>query len=141
MTFKTIITNINKLKVSKVIKTENFNPETDIKLLCTCGHSECDKRSVNQSTLNRVQRVRYDAMRALTVTSGGRCIYHKGELHRTTPADHQKCIGIDIAVAGGVERAQIVMLGLKHGFNAIGIAKTFVHLGYREGHQPVMWVY
>jgi hypothetical protein len=135
----TIITNIEALKMP--VKTKNFNPATDKKLLCTCGHANCDKRSVNQNTLHRLQKVRDDAMRPLTVTSGGRCPNHKNEVHRTTPADHQKGIGIDIAVAGGVERAQLVTLGLKHGFNAIGIAKTFVHLGYREGQQPVMWVY
>ena len=123
------------------VKTKNFNPETDKKLLCTCGHANCDKRSVKQSTLTRLQKVRDDAMRPLTVASGGRCPNHKNEVHRTTPADHQKGIGIDIAVAGGLERAQIVRLGMKHGFNAVGVAKTFVHLGYREGEPFVMWVY
>lgn len=123
------------------IKTKNFNLETDRKLSCTCGHPYCDEPSVNQDTLDRTQKVRNDAMRSLTVTSGGRCPHHQNEINRTTPADHQKGIGIDISVAGGAERGQLVKLGLKHGFNAIGIAKTFVHLGYREGHQLVMWVY
>jgi len=122
-------------------QTKNFNPETDRKLLCTCGHPHCDERSVSQEHLNRVQKVRDDAMRSLTITSGGRCPNHPNEIKRTTPADHQKGIGIDISVAGGVERGQLVKLGLKHGFNAVGIAKTFVHLGYREGSQLVMWVY
>lgn len=123
------------------VSTENFNLKGDPKLACTCGHSRCDKRTVRQEHLNRVQLVRDDAMRSLTVTSGGRCIYHKDESTRTTPADHQKQIGIDIAVAGGLERGQIVKLGLKHGFNAIGIAKTFIHLGYREGEPLVIWTY
>jgi hypothetical protein len=125
----------------RVIQTKNFKPSIDKKLLCTCGDSECDKRSVNQGVLNMVQLVRDDAMRGLTITSGGRCQYHKKEKHRTTPADHQKCIAVDIAVNGGAERGQLVKLGLKHGFNAIGVAKTFVHLGYREGEQLVVWTY
>ena len=136
---KTIITNVEALKMPA--KTAHFNPKIDKKLLCTCGSPNCDKRGVKQNILNRLEEVRVLANRPLTVTSGGRCPNHKNEIHRTTPADHQKGIGIDIAVAGGVERAQLVTLGLKHGFNAIGIAKTFVHLGYREGQQPVMWVY
>ena len=57
------------------------------------------------------------------------------------PGSPRKVGDPTLAVAGGVERAQLVTLGLKYGFNAIGIAKTFVHLGYREGQQPVMWVY
>ncbi|MBL4941160.1 MAG: hypothetical protein COA78_21315 [Blastopirellula sp.] len=123
------------------VRTKNFNIESDIKLACTCGHTKCDERTVSQSLLNRVQLVRDDAMRSLTVTSGGRCQYHYNERKRTTPADHQKGIGIDIAVAGGLERGQIVKLGLKHGFNAIGVAKTFIHLGYRKGEPLVIWTY
>jgi hypothetical protein len=123
------------------VRTENFNLQSDPKLACTCGHPKCDKRTVSQEHLNRAQLVRDDAMRGLTVTSGGRCLYHEDEINRQTPADHQKRIGIDIAVAGGLERGQIVKLGLKHGFNAIGIAKTFIHLGYREGEPLVIWTY
>jgi hypothetical protein len=137
--FLTIITNIEALKMP--VKTKNFDPDSDKKLLCTCNHSDCDKRSVKQSLLNRLQLVRDDVLRGLTVTSGGRCPNHPNEIKRTTPADHQKGVGVDIAVSGGVERAQLVMLGIKHGFNAIGVAKTFVHLGYREGEQPVIWTY
>ena len=123
------------------VRTENFNPTSDPKLLCTCGHINCDKRSVNLSTLRRVQRVRDLANRPLTITSGGRCTLHPNETHRTTPADHQKRQAVDIKVRGGVERAQLVEYGLECGFNAIGVAKTFVHLGYREGEKLVMWIY
>ena len=122
-------------------KTKNFNPETDKKLVCTCNSVNCDKRSVKQSLLDRVQKVRDDAGRPLTITSGGRCAYHQNEIHRVKPADHQKGQAVDIAVNGGVERGELVELGLKHGFNAIGIAKTFAHLGYRAGEKLVMWVY
>lgn len=127
-----------------MIKTKNFNPTTDPKLLCTCGNINCDKRSVNQETLNRTQLVRNDANRGLTITSGGRCPYHHDELHRTVPADHQKCQGVDVKVQGGLERGEIVSLGIKHGFNAIGVAKDFVHLAHRP-ELPIgkimMWVY
>ena len=136
---KIIITNTKALKMP--VKTKNFSVIGDPKLICTCGHINCDKRSVKQSTLTRLQKVRNDAMRPLAVTSGGRCPNHQNEVNRTTPADHQKGIGVDIAVNGGAERAQLVKFGLKHGFNAIGVAKTFVHLGFREGEQPVIWVY
>jgi hypothetical protein len=124
-----------------MISTKNFNPNSDPKLLCTCGDLDCDKRSVSQETLDRAQLVRSEANRSLTVNSGGTCTYHPNEKHRTTPADHQKGVGIDIAVAGGIQRAQLVTLGLKHGFNAIGVAKGFIHLGYREGEPLVMWTY
>ena len=124
-----------------MIQTKHFNPNTDIKLLCTCGHPNCDKRSVNQSVLDKVELLRVMVDRPLTVTSGGRCKNHPNEIMRTTTADHQKGIGIDIAVSGGVQRGELVEVGIQCGFNAIGVAKTFVHLGRREGEELVMWVY
>ena len=127
-----------------MIKTKNFNPETDKKLLCTCGHKDCDKRSVNQETLYRAQIVRTKAERPLQVTRGGRCANHPNEVTKRTPGDHYKCNALDIAVSNGLERGQLVDLGIKAGFNAIGVANTFVHLGYRpelRGGEIVMWTY
>ena len=126
-----------------MIATINFNPNTDPKLLCTCGHAKCDQRSVKQEHLNRVQHVRTYLNHPLPVTSGGRCEYHPNEAHRTTPADHQLRNGVDVGVNGST-RGNVVDAGIKAGCNAIGVAKTFVHLGYRPdlpaGHLT-MWVY
>ena len=124
-----------------MIQTKNFNPEIDKKLLCTCGHILCDKRSVKQPILDMIQQIRTDMRKPLTVNSGGRCQYHPDEIHRTTPADHQNGCGIDIAVSGGIMRGQLVEMGIDYGFNAIGVAKSFVHLGFREDCKLVMWVY
>lgn len=123
--------------------TKNFNPMTDPKLLCTCGHPNCDRRSVDQATLNMAQAGRDILGHPLTVTSGGRCSHHPSERHRTTPADHQKQRAIDVAV-NGATRGNVVDAGIKAGFNAIGVAKTFVHWGHRPESPPghiVMWVY
>ena len=126
-----------------MISTYNFNPNIDSKLLCTCGHKDCDQRSVSQEHLDRIQLVRDIFGHGLAVTSGGRCPNHPDELHRTTPADHQKQQGCDVA-ANGSTRGNIVKAGIAAGCNAIGVAKTFVHLGYRdelpEDHLT-MWVY
>ena len=124
-----------------VIKTINFHPSTDPKLLCTCRHRECDQRSVSQSTLDKAQLVRNE-MGPMSVTSGGRCSHHPDEAHRAAPADHQLGQGIDVACSGWT-RGPIVAAGIRAGFNAIGVAKTFVHLGHRsdEERELVMWVY
>ena len=124
-----------------MIQTKNFNPDSDKKLICTCGKILCDKRSVSQFVLNKIQLIRDDLNHPLSITSGGRCQYHSNELHRTKPADHQKCQAVDVSVTGGEMRGKLVKLGLAYGFNAIGIAKSFVHLGYREDCELVMWVY
>ncbi len=124
--------------------TKNFNPKTDKKLACTCGSPKCDKRSVNQRTLDKAQKVRDMVNRPLRVNSGGRCPNHPNEVHRDKPADHQKCQGLDIACSGGLERGELVAAGLAAGFNAIGVATTFVHLGHREEYPEgtiMMWHY
>lgn len=127
-----------------MIATKNFNPNSDLRLLCTCGHPKCDKRSVSQSTLDRAQVARELAGRPLTVNSGGRCPNHSSEVHRSKPADHQKCQALDIACSGGLQRGELVRIGIEAGFNAIGVAKTFVHWGHRpelKDGEIMMWVY
>ncbi len=125
------------------IQTPNFHPDTDPKLLCTCGHELCDQRSISQQHLTRIQTVRLIVDHPLRLTSGGRCPHHPDEIHRVTPADHQNCNGGDVSV-NGATRGNVVDAGIKAGCNALGIAKTFVHLGFRPelplGH-ITMWVY
>ncbi len=127
-----------------MIKTNNFNPATDPKMLCTCRHPQCDKRSISQDTADRSQQVRDDIKRPMEVTSGGRCPNHPDELHRSEPADHQLCRGIDIRANGASERGQLIVAGLKAGFNAFGVGKTFIHLAHRPeliGKAPYFWEY
>lgn len=128
--------------VDIMIKTKDFNPDVDTKLLCTCGHSECDKRSVQQWVLDKVQLIRGSADRPLRITSGGRCPNHPSEVHREKPADHQKCQAVDIAVYNAEQRSEIVLLAVTVGANAIGVANGFVHVGFRnDTNKHVMWVY
>ena len=127
-----------------MIKTKNFSLETDPKLACMCGNDGCDKRHVQQYVLDMAQQVRTNRGVPMIVTSGGRCPLHEKERHRSEPADHQKCQGIDFRASNGIERGSIVAEGIAAGFNAIGVAKTFVHLGHRPDYtegQIVMWGY
>jgi len=94
-----------------MIQTKNFNPDSDKKLICTCNHILCDKRSVSQFVLDKIQLIRDEINQPLFISSGGRCQYHPNELHRKTPADHQKCQAVDIAITGGIMRHVIVELG------------------------------
>ena len=124
-----------------MIQTKNFNPKSDLKLLCTCGHEDCDKRSVNQETLDKLQLLRGWFNSPMTVTSGGRCPNHPDEVHRTTPADHQNCIGVDIHYYSETEKNLIMMYGVKAGFTAIAAGKNFVHLGNRPQLHLTTWSY
>lgn len=124
-------------------KTEHFNPTTDVKLLCTCGHPKCDKRSVRQGVLNMLELVRIDYGNPMVVTSGGRCPHHLNEIHRDKPADHQLCQGVDIRITGLADAMRIMAIAVTFGFNAFGISLKggFIHLGYRTGKSFATWSY
>lgn len=121
--------------------TKNFNPKSDIKLSCTCGKPECDKRTVNKETLDKLQVLRDLINIPMIVTSGGRCPYHPNEIHRSKPADHQKGIGVDIAYQTEVQRNLLIMYGVRAGFTAIAYGKGFVHLGNRPQEHFTTWSY
>jgi hypothetical protein len=113
-----------------MIKTSNFNPEVDTKLLCTCGHKDCDKRSVNQETLDKIQLVRDDYNRPMTITSGGRCPNHDDELKKAYPGDHQKQYAVDVSYEGVLERTKLLVLAGRHGATRVAFGKTFVHMAW-----------
>lgn len=122
-----------------MISTKNFHPDTDPKLICTCGHPKCDKRSVKQSVLNCVQLMRSDLHSPIKINSGGRCPYHPDETHRPFPADHQNCVAVDIPYSSGVEMFELVEAGIARGATAVGIYSNFIHFGWRDIEAPVMW--
>ncbi len=124
-----------------MIQTKNFKLTTDPKLVCTCGHTMCDKRSVNQETLDKLQLVREWYGKPILVTSGGRCPYHSSEQHRTKPADHQKGIGVDVFYDGIIERNLLMMYAIKAGFTAVAVGGSFIHMGNRPQQHLTTWEY
>lgn len=126
-----------------MIKTENFNPKTDPKLLCTCGHLNCDKRSVSQFTLVRVQAVRNDYNRPMTITSGGRCENHPNEINKKKPGDHQKCTAVDVFYGSVLERNKLMVLAGRYGATRVAVGKNFVHMAWTEtdDHSVETWEY
>lgn len=115
-----------------MIHTKNFHPHIDTKLLCTCGHPDCDKRSVNQQTLDKVQSIRDDYGRPMTVTSGGRCPNHPDELHKTKAGDHQECTALDIYYETVIERNKLMVLAGRHGATRVAWGNNFVHMAWTE---------
>lgn len=120
-----------------MIYTTNFNPSTDPKLLCTCGHPECDQRSVSQSSLDKVQSIRDDYKKPMTITSGGRCPNHPNEVRKSAPGDHQKCTAVDVACDNDQDETKLKVLAGRHGATRVaGSAKDgFVHIAFTETHR------
>lgn len=119
------------------VSTKNFHPDTDTRLRCSCG---CGEYKVQQWALDKLQEVREAAGRPLTVNSGYRCANHTSERNKAKPGQHNKGIAFDIAVSGGAERYELIKLGVQLGATGIGVAKTFVHLDWRDG-SAMAWEY
>lgn len=117
-----------------VVSTQNFHPDTDVKLRCTCGRLGCDKRSVDQETLDQVQKVRDDLGQPMTVASGGRCPNHPDEVKKSAPGDHQKRKAVDIACNDVQLETKLKVLAGRHGATRVagGAYCGFVHMAWTE---------
>ena len=115
-----------------MIATKNFNPFVDRKLLCTCGHSACPRRSVNPFTLVKLQLVRDDLGQPMVITSGGRCLYHPNEQGKTTRGDHQRGYAVDVACDNQELETKLKVLAGRHGATRVaGTHKDgFIHLAW-----------
>lgn len=112
------------------VKTRNFNPATDTLLRCTCGHQDCDRRSVDQDSLDKLQLVRDDYGAPMAITSGGRCPNHPDELKRSKPGDHQKCTTVDVGYKTVLQRNKLMVLAGRHGATRVAFGRGFVHISW-----------
>ncbi|MCP5012182.1 MAG: hypothetical protein GY942_19565 [Aestuariibacter sp.] len=116
------------------IQTPNFHPAIDKKLRCTCGHPECDQRSVDQATLDKAQLMRDDYGSPMTINSGGRCPHHPDEKDKDEPGDHQKCKTIDFECTDYAAETKIKVLAGRHGATRVagGAYCGFVHAAWTD---------
>ena len=117
-----------------VVKTLNFHPDTDVKLLCTCGHPDCDQPSVDQPTLDQVQLMRNDLHLPMTITSGGRCKYHPNEIGKPQPRDHTGLKAVDIRADNFQLAVKLMTLAGRHGATRVAYSPRlkFVHAAWTE---------
>lgn len=121
---------MEKLKVT--VRTKNFNPEVDKKMLCTCGNEDCTKVSVNQFTADKLQLIREDFGKPMNLTSGGRCKLHKNERAKEKPGDHALGYAVDIACNNTQDETKLKVLAGRHGATRVagGAYCGFVHLAW-----------
>ena len=113
--------------------SKNFSAE---ELVCTC----CGESGVQQWALDKLQMVRNSTGRPLKITSAYRCKNHPVESRKKKAGTHNQGIAFDIYTSNGAERYQIITQGLLAGASGIGVAKSFIHLDWRED-MPVVWTY
>ena len=117
-----------------MIKTNNFNPKYDKKLLCTCGHKDCDRRSVDQGTLDKIQLIRDDLGAPMNITSGGRCPNHPNEVKKDKPGDHHLQKSVDVRCDNAVMENKLKVLAGRHGATRVagGTYCGFIHMAWTE---------
>lgn len=117
-----------------MIKTNNFHPDVDLKLRCTCNHPKCDRRSVDQESLNSLQKIRDDLGGPIFVTSGGRCPYHPAEKTKDSPGDHQLCKAVDVRCEDSGTETKLKVLAGRYGATRVagGAYCGFIHIAWTE---------
>ena len=114
-------------------ESKNFKSE---ELACSC----CGEEHIQQWALDKLQGVRNAVGRPLIITSAYRCENHPVESRKKKAGTHNQGIAFDIHVSNGAERYQIITQGLLAGATGIGVAKTFIHLDWRND-TPMSWTY
>jgi len=106
--------------------------------------SATGKCQMQPELLDRLQALRSELGKPLTITSGYRDKTHPIEAAKPVPGYHARGMAADIA-CGANQAYTLVALALKHGFTGIGISQKsslprFIHLDIREG-PPLIYSY
>lgn len=111
---------------------------------CKCG---CGTKAMSQEFLDRLQSLRDDYGKAITVRSGARCAEHNARVGGKPDSEHLpdpvtgESEGADLEYSGSRDR-QTMNLTSHLNFRRIGIAESFFHIGSRASKaQDVTWLY
>jgi uncharacterized protein YcbK (DUF882 family) len=107
-----------------------------------CKHT--GENNMQHEFMEKLQAIRTEYGRSITVTSGFRSVKHPVEAKKThSNGEHTQGMCADIACTNGTDRFRLIHLALKHGITRIGIANTFLHLGIGGKNLPnnVVWDY
>lgn len=113
--------------------SKNFK---ESELTCSC----CGESGVQQWALDKLQLIREEYNKGMTITSSYRCPNHPVEARKAKAGTHAQGIAFDVFVSNGAQRYELVSLAMKHGANGIGVDKNFIHIDFRDATR-VVWVY
>ncbi|TAN40782.1 MAG: peptidase M15 [Nitrospirae bacterium] len=113
---------------------------TDEEFACKCG---CGKADVSSDLVNRLDQLREDIGRPITIASGFRCDKHNASEGGVSGSAHTLGLAVDIKISSGQERFEVLAKVLRGFlFKRIGVAKTFIHVDIDESKpQTVVWTY
>ena len=109
----------------------------------TCSHT--GKCEMQASFMEKLQQLRTEYGKAMTVTSGYRHETHPVEAKKDRPGIHTMGLAADIA-CGGADAYHILQIAFKLGFTGIGVAQSgrnrFLHLDtYNKPPRSNVWSY
>jgi zinc D-Ala-D-Ala carboxypeptidase len=96
-----------------------------------CKHTK--KTGVTHEFMVKLQKLRNEYGKPMSVTSGFRDATHPVEARKSSPGAHTSGMAVDIAVGPGEDVHRLVQLALLHGFTGVGVSQRqgqprFVHL-------------
>lgn len=109
-----------------------------------CQH--CGAGGIKTELLDKLQAMRTEYGKPMTITSGYRCPQHPVEAKKTTPGAHALGLAADIGVQGA-EAYKVLQLAMKHGFTGIGVQQKgtgrFIHVDVATSElpRPTVWSY
>jgi zinc D-Ala-D-Ala carboxypeptidase len=109
-----------------------------------CSH--CKGEGITPALLDKLQAMRTEYGKPMTITSGYRCPQHPIEAKKDTPGAHALGMAADIGVQGA-EAHRVLALAFKHGFSGIGVQQKgtgrFIHVDVcsTELPRPSVWSY
>ena len=120
---------------------------SDYEFACPC----CGVCKVSEKFLIKLDKLRGLLGRAVTITSGCRCVKHNADLRARgyhsvdgsahTITDKQECEAADIECASSRSRRDLLIL-CHSIFNRVGVAQSFIHVDDDDGKdENVTWVY
>jgi len=125
---------------------------------CHCNYSDCEEQTLSKTLVDKIQRVRDNFGKSLTITSACRCVRKQADLRNdpnfktaVNKSTHQMnyvdskgnvgCIALDVRPSK-VESSKDMddlLKCLEKEFTSIGTANNFFHVDEREGIRR--WVY
>jgi uncharacterized protein YcbK (DUF882 family) len=109
-----------------------------------CQH--CGAEGIRPELMDKLQAMRTEYGKPMTITSGYRCPQHPVEAKKATPGAHALGLAADIGVQGAEAHA-VLALAMKHGFNGIGVQQKgtgrFIHVDVATNQlpRPTVWSY
>ena len=106
---------------------------------CKCG---CGLNNFNHILAVLVDQMRESCGFPFIVRSACRCIKHNKDVGGKPRSDHLTGDGIDIKATTNYQRFKIIQEAIFRGVQRIGIGRSFIHLGMRQGNpKERMWLY